>query len=77
MYISVETLKNSAVMLRLISDIFRMLILYSTLNTGDKSLNVHQEYNTNIGKMSLIKRNITAEFFNVSNISTLIYILQN
>ena len=32
------------------------------LSTGDKSLNVRQEYNINIGKISLNKRNITAEF---------------
>jgi len=31
-----------------------------TLSTGDKSLNVRQEYNINIGKTSLTKRNITA-----------------
>ena len=78
-------------MLRLVSDVFPMLILYSwrtfmllspvlsgwismtvkaywchpideiqPLNTGDKSLNVRQEYNINIGKISLTKRNITA-----------------
>jgi len=46
-------------MLRLLSDIFPMLILYSTVNTGDKGLNVCQEYDTNIGKISLNKRNIT------------------
>ena len=33
---------------------------YRTLNTGDKSLKVRQEYNINIGKISLTKRNITA-----------------
>jgi len=30
------------------------------LNTGDKSLKVRQEYNINVGKVSLTKRNITA-----------------
>jgi len=30
------------------------------LNTGDKSLNIRQEYNINIRKISLTKRNITA-----------------
>jgi len=33
---------------------------YRTLNAGDKSLKVRQEYNINIGKISLTKRNITA-----------------
>jgi len=48
-------------MLRLVSDIFPVLILYSgRLNTGDKSLNVRHKYKTNIGKISLSKRNITA-----------------
>jgi len=28
------------------------------LNTGDESLNVRQEYNINVGKTSLTKRNI-------------------
>ena len=46
-------------MLHLVSDIFPKLILYSTLNIGDKSLKVRQEYNINTGKISLTKRNIT------------------
>ena len=47
------------------------------LDTGDKSLNVRQEYNINIGKISLTKRKITAQFFNVFNVLTLIYIFYN
>ena len=35
---------------------------FQPLNTGDKSLHVSQEYNINMGKTSLTKRNITAYF---------------
>jgi len=37
-----------------------VIIEIQPLNTGDKSLNISQEYNVNIGKISLTKRNITA-----------------
>jgi len=33
---------------------------FGTPNTGDKSLNFRQEYNINIGMISLSKRNIIA-----------------
>jgi len=39
-----------------------VIIAIQPLNTGDKSLNVRQEY-INIGKTSLTKRNITECFF--------------
>jgi len=38
---------------------FIVIIEIQPLNTGDKSLNVRQEYNINIGKISLTKCNIT------------------
>ena len=38
---------------------FTVIIEIQPLNTGDNSLNVRQEYNINIGKISLTKRNIT------------------
>ena len=41
---------------------FTVIMKIQPLNTGDKSLKVHQEYNS-IGKISLSKRNITAQFF--------------
>ena len=37
-----------------------VIIEIQPLNTGDKSLNFRQEYNINVGKISLTKRNITA-----------------
>ena len=39
---------------------FTDTIEIQTLSTGDKSLKVRQEYNINVGKTSLTKRNITA-----------------
>jgi len=47
------------------------------LYTGDKILKFCQEYNINIGKISLSKQNITAQFFNVFNVLMLTYIFCN
>ena len=54
----------------------RLLISKSLTGTyeGDKSLNFRQEYNNNIRKISLTKRNIPAEFLKVFNILTPVYI---
>jgi len=52
-----KTLRNYAVTLRLVSDIFTVIIEIQPLNTGDKSLNIHQEYNINTGKNGPSKTN--------------------
>jgi len=52
-------------------------VLIQPLNTDDKSLNVRQNYNINIWKISLTERNITAKFLNTFNVLTLICILCN
>jgi len=55
-------IKIYAVIMRLVSDILHILILHSwqTFRLSFPMLSV--EYNINLGKLSLTKRNITAEF---------------
>jgi len=40
--------------------VFKMCCRIQPLNTGDKSLNIRQEYNINIGMISVNKHNIIA-----------------
>jgi len=47
------------------------------LNTGDKSRKVCQEYNINIGKISLTKHNHYCIVFNAFNVLMLIYTFCN
>jgi len=49
---------------------------YSGLSK-EQSLNVRQEYNINLGIISIMKRKLLYNFFNVFNFLTLIYTVCN